>query len=214
MAGEGIRAAGGAVPGTRAHRRRVPGRDRRTVDGRIAALPRQVRVLRGCRVRAQTRPEAAHGKYVSFEDVAFEPNPAQKPHLPIWIGGDSDAALRRAAKYASGWWSFLTPPEKIAERVEFIKSQPGYDGRPFDVVHGLGTTRVGEGHTARDDPNARPGMSAAEIVDRLGWLAEQGVTVSAVPLPPVSGVDEYLDYAQWVIEVARDFGVVSRDQRH
>lgn len=43
-------------------------------------------------------------------------------------------------------------------------------------------------------------MSAAEIVDRLGWLAQQGVTVSAVPLPPVRGVDEYLDYAQWVIE--------------
>lgn len=29
---------------------------------------------------------------------------------------------------------------------------------------------------------------------------EQGVTVSAVPLPAVSGVDEYLEYAQWVIE--------------
>lgn len=140
------------------------------------------------------------GKYVSFDDIAFEPKPIQKPHLPIWIGGDADAALRRAAKYASGWWSFLTPPEKIAERLDFIKSQPGYDGRPFDVVHGLGTNRVGEGHTVQDDPEGRPGMSAAEIIDRLGWLAQQGVTVSAVPLPPVSGVDEYLDYARWVIE--------------
>lgn len=140
------------------------------------------------------------GKYVSFGDIAFEPKPIQRPHLPIWIGGDADAALRRAAKYASGWWSFLTPPEKIAERLHFIKSQPDYDGRPFDVVHGLGTNRVGEGHTVQDDPDGRPGMSAAEIVDRLGWLAQQGVTVSAVPLPPVSGVDEYLDYAQWVVE--------------
>lgn len=35
-------------------------------------------------------------------------------------------------------------------------------------------------------------MNAAEIVDRLCWLGEQGVTVS--------GVDEYLDYAQWVVE--------------
>lgn len=43
-------------------------------------------------------------------------------------------------------------------------------------------------------------MSATEIVDRLNWLGAQGVTVSAVPIPPVSGVDEYLDYAQWVIE--------------
>lgn len=140
------------------------------------------------------------GQYVSFSDIAFEPKPVQKPHLPVWIGGDADAALRRAAKYASGWWSFLTPPEQISERVAFIKSQPGFDGRPFDVVHGMATRRVGEGHTVRDDPDARSGMSAQEIVDRLGWLGEQGVTVSSVPIPPVSGVDEYLDYAQWVIE--------------
>ncbi|WP_319436308.1 TIGR03619 family F420-dependent LLM class oxidoreductase [Mycobacterium sp. RTGN5] len=140
------------------------------------------------------------GKYVQFDDVAFEPKPIQKPHLPIWIGGDADAALRRAAKYASGWWSFLTPPDQLAERVDFIKSQPTYDGRPFDVVHGMSTARVGEGHTVRDDQHGRPGMSAEEIVDRLSWLGEQGVTVSAVPLPTVRGVDEYLDYAQWVIE--------------
>ena len=140
------------------------------------------------------------GKYVSFSDVAFEPKPVQKPHLPIFIGGDADAALKRAAKYASGWWSFLTPPEKIAERLDFIKSQPGYDGRPFDVVHGMSTTRVGEGHAVLDDPNGRAGMSADEIIDRLSWLGEQGVTISAVPLPTVRGVDEYLEYAQWVIE--------------
>ncbi|NVN53532.1 TIGR03619 family F420-dependent LLM class oxidoreductase [Mycolicibacterium hippocampi] len=143
------------------------------------------------------------GKYVSFGEMAFEPKPVQKPHLPIWIGGDADAALRRAAKFASGWWSFLTPPEKIADRVDFIKSQPHYDGRPFDVVHGLGTRRVGEGHVVQDDPDGRPGMSETEIVDRLSWLGEQGVTVSAVPIPPVGGVDEYLDYAQWVIEVIK-----------
>ncbi|ORV41153.1 LLM class F420-dependent oxidoreductase [Mycolicibacter engbaekii] len=140
------------------------------------------------------------GRYVSFGEVAFEPKPVRKPHPPIWIGGDADAALRRAAKFASGWWSFLTPPERIADRVDFIKSQPEYDGRPFDVVHGMATTRVGEGHVACDDPNGRSGMSGQEIVDRLSWLGEQGVTVSAVPLPAVRNVDEYLDYAQWVIE--------------
>ena len=133
----------------------------------------------------------------------FEPKPIQKPHLPVWIGGDADASLRRAAKYGTGWWSFLTPPEQIAERVDYLKSQPGYDGRPFEVMHGMATRRVGEGHAVRDDPDARPDMSAQEIIDRLGWLSEQGVTVSAVPLPTVSGVDEYLEYAQWVIEEIR-----------
>jgi len=140
------------------------------------------------------------GRYVSFHDMAFEPKPVQKPHLPVWIGGDADAALKRAARFACGWWPFLTPPDKIAERVEFIKGQAAYDGRAFEVMHGLGTTRVGEGHRVLKDPRARAGMSAQEIVDRLNWLAEQGVTFSAVPVPAVRGIDEYLDYAQWVIE--------------
>jgi probable F420-dependent oxidoreductase len=140
------------------------------------------------------------GRYVSFQGIAFEPKPVQKPYLPVWIGGDADAALKRAARFASGWWPFLTPPEKIAERVEFIKSQPTCDGRPFEVMHGMATRPVGEGHRVRDDPHTRAGMSAQEIIDHLGWLAEQGVTFSAVPVPAVRGVDEYLDYAQWVME--------------
>ena len=140
------------------------------------------------------------GRYVSFQNMAFEPKPVQKPHLPVWVGGDADAALKRAARFASGWWPFLTPPERIADRVEFIKTQPAYDGRPFEVMYGLGTTRVGERHRVVKDPRARPGMSAQEIIDRLNRLAEQGVTFSAVPVPAVRGIDEYLDYAQWVIE--------------
>ncbi|MEE6138477.1 TIGR03619 family F420-dependent LLM class oxidoreductase [Mycobacterium sp. 050128] len=140
------------------------------------------------------------GRYVSFDNIAFEPKPVQKPHLPIWIGGDADAALRRAARHASGWWAFLTPPERIAERVDYIKSQPCYDGRPFDVMHGMGTNRVGEAHVVQKGIRDRPGMSAEQIIDRLNWFAAQGVTVSAVPIPAVRGVDEYLDYAQWVIE--------------
>ncbi|MDG2002469.1 MAG: TIGR03619 family F420-dependent LLM class oxidoreductase, partial [Novosphingobium sp.] len=54
------------------------------------------------------------GKYVSFKDVAFEPKPVQKPHIPIWFGGDVDAVLKRTARYASGWWPFLTRPDQIA----------------------------------------------------------------------------------------------------
>ncbi|OBK38449.1 LLM class F420-dependent oxidoreductase [Mycobacterium sp. 1165196.3] len=140
------------------------------------------------------------GHYVSFKDVAFEPKPVQKPHLPVWIGGDAEAVLKRAARFASGWSPFLTKPEDIPAKLDFIKSQPTYDGRDFEVVYGLGTSRVGEGHVVIDDPTQRPGMSAQEIIDQLGWFAELGVTMTGLPVPPVSDVNAYLDYAQWVIE--------------
>jgi probable F420-dependent oxidoreductase len=140
------------------------------------------------------------GKYVSFRDVAFEPKPFQKPHLPIWMGGDADVVLKRAARYASGWIPFLTKPPDLPAKIDFIKSQPEFKGGPFEVCYGIGTSRVGKGHRAINDPKARAGMSAQEIVDRLGWLKQLGVTMSSVPIPAVKDMDEYLDYAQWVIE--------------
>ena len=38
------------------------------------------------------------GKFVSFADMHVSPKPLQQPHPPIWIGGASDAALRRAVR--------------------------------------------------------------------------------------------------------------------
>ncbi len=140
------------------------------------------------------------GKYVSFKDVAFEPKPFQQPHLPIWMGGDADPVLKRAARYASGWMPFLTKPEDIPAKIDFIKSQPAFSGGPFEVMYGLATSRVGEGHKVVKDPKARAGMSAQEIIDRLGWFNELGVTRSSVPIPAVEDMSAYLDYAQWVIE--------------
>ncbi len=43
------------------------------------------------------------GKFVRFSDVDTRPRPAQSPHPPIWVGGASDAALRRAIRYGDAW---------------------------------------------------------------------------------------------------------------
>jgi probable F420-dependent oxidoreductase len=51
----------------------------------------------------QQRPTYA-GKHVTFADVIFEPKPIQKPHPPIWVGGESPAALRRAVKLGDAWY--------------------------------------------------------------------------------------------------------------
>ena len=50
---------------------------------------------------------------VSFSGVAFEPKPCQKPHLPLWIGGEVDAALKRAARFAFRLVHFPTKPKDI-----------------------------------------------------------------------------------------------------
>jgi len=43
------------------------------------------------------------GRFVSFKDIHTAPRPAQTPHPPIWVGGGSAGALRRAVRYGDGW---------------------------------------------------------------------------------------------------------------
>jgi alkanesulfonate monooxygenase SsuD/methylene tetrahydromethanopterin reductase-like flavin-dependent oxidoreductase (luciferase family) len=53
-----------------------------------------------------------HGRFYSFEDVTLEP----KPHdgsLDIWIGGKSDAILKRVARIGDGWFPALTTPDEF-----------------------------------------------------------------------------------------------------
>jgi len=140
------------------------------------------------------------GKYVSFKDIAFEPKCFSKPHIPVWFGGEAPAVLRRIARHGTGWWPFLTKPEAIPEKLDYIRSQPDYNGRLSEVFYGISTSRLGEGHVPLDDPNARPGQSKQELLDRLGFFSTLGVTMSSVPIPELRGLSEYKDYAQWVAE--------------
>jgi probable F420-dependent oxidoreductase len=56
------------------------------------------------------------GKFVSFADMHVSPKPLQQPHPPIWIGGASDAALRRAARFAAVWQPTPLPLAQLVER--------------------------------------------------------------------------------------------------
>ena len=44
-----------------------------------------------------------HGKYIDFPPLICDPKPVQKPHPPIFVGGELDAAARRIANYGDGW---------------------------------------------------------------------------------------------------------------
>jgi len=48
-------------------------------------------------------PASFDGEFYRFKDLQCLPHPVQKPHPPIWVGGHSGPALRRAARFGDGW---------------------------------------------------------------------------------------------------------------
>src|SRR3954462_12987094 len=45
-----------------------------------------------------------HGKYVNIDGLLTDPKPVQKPHPPIWVGGESGPSMRRAARIGDAWY--------------------------------------------------------------------------------------------------------------
>tara|TARA_B100001146_G_C16172597_1_gene430788 strand:- start:185 stop:1093 length:909 start_codon:yes stop_codon:yes gene_type:complete len=80
------------------------------------------------------------GKYYQISDTGFEPKPVQKPHPPIWIGGHSGPAVRRAAKYGDGWMPIglrppaILEPEELAGKIARLRKLTVEAGRPEDAV--------------------------------------------------------------------------------
>src|SRR5512143_23301 len=74
------------------------------------------------------------GTCYTYRDVQIAPLPVQKP-LPLWIGGRSDAAVRRTARLGTGWLGGLESPEQVAPVVAAIKAESAKIGRPIDDDH-------------------------------------------------------------------------------
>ena len=54
-----------------------------------------------------------HSRNWNFSDLRSSPKPMQKPHIPLWIGGDSPGAIRRAATLGDGWHPSSISPEEF-----------------------------------------------------------------------------------------------------
>ncbi|MGH2662461.1 MAG: LLM class F420-dependent oxidoreductase [Actinomycetota bacterium] len=75
-----------------------------------------------------------HGEFFEFPPVAFEPKPVQRPHPPVVVGGESDVALRRAARRGDGWIGMDHTPESAAEQVARLRRHIDEAGRPGDAL--------------------------------------------------------------------------------
>ncbi|OBI17578.1 TIGR03619 family F420-dependent LLM class oxidoreductase [Mycobacterium sp. E2497] len=140
------------------------------------------------------------GEFVRFDDIAFGPKPIREPHPVIWMGGDADAVVRRAARFGDGWAPWQTKPQDLPAKMDYLRSQPGFDGRPFSLFYSLAMLSIGQEHSAIDDPNSQYGQNAQQVIDNCCMLSDLGVTDTWVNPPPLNDFSAYLDHLQWVAE--------------
>lgn len=62
------------------------------------------------------------GTYASFSNIFCAPKPIQKPHPPIWIGGESGPAIRRAARHGNGWFPIGCNPRHPLNTIKRLES--------------------------------------------------------------------------------------------
>jgi probable F420-dependent oxidoreductase len=129
----------------------------------------------------QAEPEF-HGRFFDFGPVRFEPKPIQAPHPPILFGGESEAALRRAAALGDGWFGVAHDPDSARQRVATLRvllAEVGREGAAFEVTvgHKGGTLdadvlrRYAEAGV--DRVTVLPWWRGREAVEKLEELAER-----------------------------------------
>jgi len=122
------------------------------------------------------------GKFYQYRNVSVTPRPIQQP-LPLWIGGNADAALKRTARLGTGWIGGITTVEQVDHAIKLIRSEATALGRTIDDDH-YGTSlafRIG----SVDDPV----VSQFPLVRRAGI----GDEIDLRPLLAIGSVQQIID---------------------
>jgi probable F420-dependent oxidoreductase len=100
-------------------------------EGRGRRLDEGILILR----KVWTEPKASfHGKYFNFENVTIEPRPLRRTNndtgtIDIWVGGRSDAALKRTARLADGYFASFQTPDEFERNMATIRQYAEQFGR-------------------------------------------------------------------------------------
>lgn len=100
-------------------------------DGRVAYAREVVQLLKELWTHPAPETVSFNGTHVKTHELAFAPAPYQKPHPPIWIGGESDATIQNVIDLADGW-VMLT--RGSADRLSQVLARPDWPARPMTVV--------------------------------------------------------------------------------
>ena len=154
------------------------------------------------------------GTHYKLSGAGILPKPVQSD-LPMWIGGSSEAAIRRTARFGTGWQAGAETPEEVAKVISAIRAAVVAAGRSIDEDHygaafpfrfgrpdDAGLARLMDAYqrrTGRDPLSYFAIGDAAAIVTRIAAYIEAGA--SKFILRPIGrGDDDLLDQTRRLIE--------------
>ncbi|MDQ0774773.1 putative F420-dependent oxidoreductase [Streptomyces aurantiacus] len=134
-------------------------------------------------------PVSWDSEFFSLPPVHADLRPVQAGGPPIWVGGASEAAMRRVGRSAVGWLGIDSLPEEVVDHLwSFARQAAQEAGRDPDALKKA--IRI----------NVEPGTSVASLADKLKRLAESGADEAFMDAFALfSGLDKMLDFAGQVI---------------
>jgi probable F420-dependent oxidoreductase len=151
------------------------------------------------------------GRHVRFENVSFRPKPAQA-HIPIWVGGESDAALRRSARFGDCWYPVshnqkepFDTPTRLQAGIDRLARAVEAEGRdPAEVEVALLWFKPLEWTAQRTSEGTRRMLTGSvdDMCEDIAALEKAGLD-HLIVLPQAPSIEETLENMRRFAEAAR-----------
>ena len=142
-------------------------------------------IIEACRVLWREDAPAYDGEYVRFSNVTFLPKPVQHPGVPVWVGGESRAALRRTVRLGDAWYPIHTNPRHPlntvarfrdgVRRLHALAEEHGRDPRSIGIALWSNTFDDSRPEQWVDGEHHLLTGGASALIDDIGALAGLGV---------------------------------------
>ena len=128
----------------------------------------------------QDREPEFHGEHYDFDGVYFAPKPVRDGHIPIWVGGHTRRAIRRAVKYGDAWHPTRQTPEFVARNLPYLREFAESAGRdPAEITVSLKRTLhftdLGLEEGASNRSNGALIASTGEVIEDVQACREIGI---------------------------------------
>jgi probable F420-dependent oxidoreductase len=128
-------------------------------------------------------PASFNGRFTQFEGIVLATTPRTEGGPPVWVGGNTEVALRRAVRLGDGWHGFEVYPEDmpgVRERLQRAGDELGRDPAALTLSVVRGLIPPGREEESFIPERRMLGGSGQQIVDELGRYAEQGVELVVI----------------------------------